>query len=83
MKNRKNWNYEAAVAEIEAIVNRIESGELELAAVFDEFGVATKYLQQCQDFLHERQQQMDLLIENLANEPQNSRSVESDNIEDF
>jgi exodeoxyribonuclease VII small subunit len=83
MKNRKNWNYEATVAEIEAIVNRIESGELELAAVFDEFAVATKYLQQCQDFLQQRQQQMDLLIENLADEPQSWRSFDSDNLEDF
>jgi exodeoxyribonuclease VII small subunit len=83
MKKTKNWNYEATVAEIEAIVNRIESGELELAQVFDEFAVATKYLQQCQDFLQQHQQQMELLIEALVHEPQSSRSIDSSNIVEF
>lgn len=64
-----NWNYEATVAKIEAIVARIESGELELAEVFDEFSTAVEYLRQCETFLAERQQQADLLIETLLDEP--------------
>ncbi|XHX79576.1 MAG: exodeoxyribonuclease VII small subunit [Stenomitos frigidus ULC029] len=60
-----NWNYEETVRQIEAIMAQIESGELELADVFDQFAVAVKHLRQCEEFLGQRQQQMDLLIETL------------------
>jgi exodeoxyribonuclease VII small subunit len=63
-----NWNYETKVAEIEAIITRIESGELELEAVFDQFANAVEYLRQCENFLQQRQQQVDLLIETLSDE---------------
>jgi exodeoxyribonuclease VII small subunit len=63
-----NWNYETRIAEIEAIINRIESGELELEAVFDQFTNAVEYLRQCETFLQQRQQQVDLLIETLSDE---------------
>jgi len=63
-----NWNYEAKVAEIEKIVARIEAGELELAEVFEQFAVAVSYLRECENFLQERQQQTDLLIETLVDE---------------
>lgn len=61
-----SWNYEATVAKVEKIINQIESGELELADVFDEFSTAVAYLRQCEDFLAQKQQQMDLLIETLT-----------------
>jgi exodeoxyribonuclease VII small subunit len=63
-----HWNYEAKVAEIEKIVARIEAGELELAEVFEQFAVAVGYLRECENFLQERQQQTDLLIETLVDE---------------
>jgi exodeoxyribonuclease VII small subunit len=62
------WNYEARVAEIESIIARIEAGELELEAVFDQFATAVEYLRQCEGFLQQRQQQVDLLIETLNDE---------------
>ncbi|MEA5603902.1 exodeoxyribonuclease VII small subunit [Nostoc sp. UHCC 0252] len=62
------WNYEAKVAEIEGIITRIEAGELELEEVFDQFASAVEYLRQCETFLQERQQQVDLLIETLSEE---------------
>lgn len=61
-----SWNYEATVAKVEKIINQIESGQLELADVFEEFSTAVAYLRQCEDFLAQKQQQMDLLIENLT-----------------
>jgi exodeoxyribonuclease VII small subunit len=64
------WNYEATVAEIESIIERIETGELELAAVFDQFTVAVEQLQQCEAFLAQRQQHLELLIEELQDEPE-------------
>lgn len=65
---RDAWNYEATVKKIEDITARIESGELELAEVFDEFAAAVEYLNQCEAFLSQRQKQVDLLIETLTDE---------------
>lgn len=64
----QSWNYEETVAKVEEILTRIESGELELAAVFDEFSTAVEYLRQCEAFLAERQKQVDVLIETLTDE---------------
>ncbi len=65
-----DWSYETTVKKIETIVTRIETGELELADVFQEFSEAVEYLQQCEKFLSERQKQADLLIETLLDEPE-------------
>lgn len=64
------WKYEDTVAKVEAIIRRIEAGELELAEVFDQFAIAAEYLRQCEAFLEARQQQMDLLIETLSDDPE-------------
>lgn len=64
----ETWNYEMKVAEIEGIIARIEAGELELEEVFEQFGQAVEYLRQCESFLQQRQQQVDLLIETLSDE---------------
>jgi exodeoxyribonuclease VII small subunit len=61
----ESWNYEATVAQVETIIQQIEAGELELADVFEQFTTAVNYLRQCEGFLSQRQQQMDLLIETL------------------
>ncbi|HEY9640776.1 MAG TPA: exodeoxyribonuclease VII small subunit [Coleofasciculaceae cyanobacterium] len=65
-----NWNYEMTVSEIETIINRIELGELELADVFNQFSIAVEQLRQCEAFLVRQQQQVDLLIETLLDEPE-------------
>jgi exodeoxyribonuclease VII small subunit len=62
------WNYEASVAQIEEMLALIEAGELQLDDVFALFGVAIEQLKQCETFLNERQQQVDLLIETLNDE---------------
>jgi exodeoxyribonuclease VII small subunit len=64
----EGWNYEAKVVEIESIIARIEAGELELEEVFDQFGKAVEYLRQCESFLQQRQQQVNLLIETLSDD---------------
>lgn len=66
----KDWNYEATVAKVETIIAQIEAGKLDLAEVFEEFAAAVDYLRQCETFLAEKQQQMDLLVETLADEPE-------------
>lgn len=70
MPFQQGWNYEKAVAEVEKIIARIEAGELELEEVFDSFAVAVEYLRQCESFLQQRQQQVDLMIETLKDEPE-------------
>jgi exodeoxyribonuclease VII small subunit len=62
------WHYEATVEKIEAAIARIESGELDLADVFDQFEEAVEDLRRCETFLSDRQQQVDLLIETLSDQ---------------
>ena len=62
------WRYEATVKKIEAAIAQIESGELDLADVFDQFSAAVEDLQRCETFLSDRQQQVDLLIETLSDQ---------------
>lgn len=62
------WKYEVAVAEVESIISRIEAGELELEEVLKQFTQAVDQLKQCETFLQQRQQQVDLLIETLNDE---------------
>ncbi|MBW4514975.1 MAG: exodeoxyribonuclease VII small subunit [Timaviella obliquedivisa GSE-PSE-MK23-08B] len=69
MRLPANWRYEATVAEIEATIEQIESGELPLSEVFDQFSTAVEQLRQCEGFLNRQQQQVDLLIETLLDEP--------------
>ena len=61
----ENWKYEAAVEQVEAIVDRLETGELELGEVFEQFQQAVQSLNQCEQFLKEKQEQVSLLIETL------------------
>ncbi len=61
-----NWSYEATVTTVEAIIADLESGNLPLAAVLTQFEQAVQALQQCETYLQEKQQQVDLLIETLA-----------------
>lgn len=63
-----DWSYEAAVRQIEAIIHRIENGDMELAEVFSQFATAVDYLNQCETFLNRQQQQVDLLIETLTDD---------------
>lgn len=66
----KDWNYEEAVAKVEGIIYQIESGELELSEVFNQFATATTHLQQCKEFLDRQQRQMHLLLETLEDIPE-------------
>ncbi|MBV8885482.1 MAG: exodeoxyribonuclease VII small subunit [Chroococcidiopsidaceae cyanobacterium CP_BM_RX_35] len=65
---QEKWNYAEAVAEVETIIARIETGELELEEVFEQFAQAVEHLRQCETFLQTKQQQMGLLIETLRDE---------------
>lgn len=68
--NLADWNYEETVDRIEAIIDRVESGELPLEAVFEEFAIAVECLQQCEIFLTRGKEKMDLAIELLGAQPE-------------
>jgi exodeoxyribonuclease VII small subunit len=61
----ETWHYETAVEAIEVTVAQLEQGNLPLAEVFSQFEQAVQQLRQCERFLQEKQQQVDLLIETL------------------
>ena len=61
----QDWSYETTLEEVEGIVSRLESGELELGDVFSQFEQAVAQLKQCEQFLQSKQEQVDLLIETL------------------
>ncbi len=65
MAKSKTWNYEEKINKIEAIIEQIESGGLDLSEVFNQFTTATNHLQECKDFLDRQQKQMNLLLETL------------------
>lgn len=64
-----DWNYEATVDRIEAIIQQVESGQLPLEQVFEQFSVAVEYLQKCESFLVRGKEQMNLSIELLDDQP--------------
>ncbi|MEL6326430.1 MAG: exodeoxyribonuclease VII small subunit [Cyanobacteria bacterium J06626_23] len=65
---KEAWNYEGAIASIEQAIDDLETGELPLADVFDQFTQAVKQLQQCDQFLRQKQSEAQLLIETLGDE---------------
>ncbi|AZB71524.1 exodeoxyribonuclease VII small subunit [Synechococcus elongatus] len=64
-KAKPAWSYETAIAEVEQVVQQLESGELPLAEVLEQFQQASQRLQQCDRFLRDKQAELDLLIESL------------------
>lgn len=65
-KKKPVWQYEQTVEKIEEIIDQIEEGTLDLETVFDRFSEATGYLKECDQFLSERQEKIELLIETLG-----------------
>jgi len=64
-KREDPWRYEAAIAEVESLIAQIESGELDLAEVVERFQQAAQTLKRCADFLDQKRQQVEILIEEL------------------
>ncbi len=65
-----DWNYERAIAQVEAIIQELETGNLPLTAVFSQFETATEQLRDCEAFLAAGQHRMNLAIETLGEGPE-------------
>ncbi|MEL6939657.1 MAG: exodeoxyribonuclease VII small subunit [Cyanobacteria bacterium J06598_1] len=62
----EDWSYEQTLSQIESITHQLETGDLPLAEVFEQFSEAVNALQQCDRFLQAKQAQASLLIETLV-----------------
>jgi exodeoxyribonuclease VII small subunit len=60
-----DWSYEATVEKVETILDAIESGDLELKEVLEQFAIGVESLRQCEEFLTVQQEQVELLLETL------------------
>jgi exodeoxyribonuclease VII small subunit len=65
----ETWNYEGAVEKIEDILHLMESGDMNLSDLFEQFGVAAAYLKECDRFLATQRAQVELTIEYLTDDP--------------
>jgi exodeoxyribonuclease VII small subunit len=69
MKNsnpaQTSWNFEETVAQVEIAIAEIESGNLPLEDIFNQFEKAVQQVRQCEDFLNGGQERIELLIETL------------------
>ena len=65
-------NYEKKITQIEAIIKQIELGSIPLEQVFEEFEIAQKLLKECNDFLAKGTERMNLLIETVEDQDQES-----------
>jgi exodeoxyribonuclease VII small subunit len=65
----ETWNYESTVEKIEDILHLMESGDMNLSDLFEQFGVAAEYLKECDRFLTTQRAQVDLTIEYLTDDP--------------
>jgi len=61
----ETWDYETTVNRVESAIAAIESGQLSLAEVFEQFSVAAEDLKHCEAFLDRGRHLRNLWVESL------------------
>jgi len=61
-KSKKPLNFEQALAELEALVTAMESGEMTLEESLQAFEVGVKLTRECQQALQQAEQKVQLLL---------------------
>ena len=61
---KEKFSYDAAVKEIEEILDSIDSGSLGMDDLTQQVSRATKLLKSCRDRLYKTEQQIDNILEN-------------------
>jgi exodeoxyribonuclease VII small subunit len=61
-KKRKKFKFEQAISDLEQIVNRLDSGELSLDEMLEDFEAGTKLVKECQKFLEQAQKRVEMLV---------------------
>ena len=62
----EDWSYEETLIRIKQITAQLETGDMSLAEVFEQFSEAVGSLKQCDQFLQAKQKAAALLIETLV-----------------
>jgi exodeoxyribonuclease VII small subunit len=60
-RKKKTLDFEQALSELEAIVDRMEQGELSLDASLQAYEDGVKYVRECQSFLDQAEQKIQLI----------------------
>lgn len=60
---KKEFNYEKSVAQLEDIVRRMESGEMDIDSLCDELKTAKLLIKQCKDKLTKTDEEIKKLLE--------------------
>lgn len=64
----KNVNLEKSIADLESIVNELESGELPLEKAMQRFEAGIKLTRECQAALKEAEQKVEILVQSAGGE---------------
>jgi len=67
----QDWNYQKTLAQIESIIGKIETGKINLEDLFSQVAIASQCLQECEKYLVQEEQKMDILIETLTDDINN------------
>ncbi|WP_455223369.1 exodeoxyribonuclease VII small subunit [Kaarinaea lacus] len=62
-KTRKSTNFEAAIAELEALVEEMEQGDISLEESLKKFERGIELTRTCQQALQEAEQKVQMLVE--------------------
>ena len=67
VKKKQGYDFEQSLANLEQLVEQMESGELSLEKALETFEQGIQLTRQCQTMLGQAEQKVQLLIENNGN----------------
>jgi exodeoxyribonuclease VII small subunit len=68
MTTKKNINLEKSIADLETLVDELESGDLPLEKAMKKFEEGIKLTRQCQAALKEAEQKVEVLVQSAGGE---------------
>ncbi|NIL94749.1 MAG: exodeoxyribonuclease VII small subunit [Woeseiaceae bacterium] len=78
MSNRQSFHLEKALADLESIVEELESGDLPLEKAMKKFEEGIKLTRSCQAALKEAEQKVEILLESAGGEELEDFDVEEE-----
>ncbi len=78
MSNRQSFHLEKALADLESIVEELESGDLPLEKAMKKFEEGIKLTRGCQAALKEAEQKVEILLESAGGEELEDFDVEEE-----
>ena len=78
MSTKKTVNLEKSLADLEALVEELESGDLPLEKAMKKFEDGIKLTRACQTALKEAEQKVEILVQSAGGEELESFDIEED-----